>query len=441
MIEFARSLLRLPLAASAFGAQQLFNLASRGGNRKAEGALYSVTTAAQDEFADDPFFFAGFQFGDEAQRAAIDLFFDVLELKVLRPEWLSRSAERVGRRSAAALRDLLPGDNLRLYLDSLRNTLTVIDLVNRASSMLALPPGPIDLRQALAQAHTFGEYAPLWLVEGLGEAYADQNWSTTVPSGGLLALGPGAELPERSLLMMHAGMGLSLARHLIPPLTPVTSKAEIATTLQRFLDLVRANSRLAFEGPAFESLGLVVRTWYQAMVPTIDEALWALDREALDYFWHGVGRAAYFTGLLPGANVFESLRAEAPHELALLNATAGAAWAFSLVNIKQPELVVHLIETDGRRLSANGAFTNGLISALLMANDTLPGDPYTTALWAYRPQCDCCALIETWNRLVARPCRIATETWFPVLRESHRLGEVFRYQDLGRLTEKVEARN
>jgi hypothetical protein len=441
MVELAKAMWNLPWAASLFGAQQLLNLVSPGGVRKSEGDFYSTTVAAQKQFAANPFFFAGFQFGDEAQRAVVDLFFDALELRVFRPEWISRTANWIAHQSADTLRTLTPGDNLRLYIDLLRNTFGVINLVNQSSAMLNLPPGPIDLGSALEKAYTFGQYAPLWLVEGLGEAYADQNWSNVVPVHGLLTTGQGAQLPEKSLLMMHAGIGISFAQHLVRPLTPVTPKADIAAALVRFVDLVRGNSRRGYGGPAFESLGLVSWTWYKQIVPLIDELLWTIDRETLEYFWHGVGRAAFFTSLLPGDNVFSYIRSEAPHELAALNATAGAAWAFILVNIKQPEVVFNLVKTQTELLSWNGAFTNGLISTIMMANQMLPGDPYTGALCDYRPQCGCAGLLAGWDRLVASPCRTATQNYFPVLKKHQRLGEVFRFQDLGALVQKLEGRN
>jgi hypothetical protein len=439
MRELAKSMLRLPWAVSVFGAQEFINVLSPGGARKAQGDFYSTSVAAEGQFSANPIFFAGFQFGDQVQRAAVDLFFDTLELRVFRPEWINRTTSQIVRQTTEVLRALQPGDNLRLYIDLLRNTMGVINLVNRSSSMLALPPGPINLQQAIEKSYTFGQYAPLWLVEGLGEAYADQYWSETVPVQGILTTGQGAELPEKSLLMMHAGIGISFAKHLIRRLTPVSAKPEIAAALHRFINLVRDNSRDGYEGPAFESLGLVTRTWYQAMIPLIDELLWTIDREVLEYFWHGAGRAAFFNYLLPGTTAFQGIRNEAPHGLALLNGTAGAAWAFTLVNIKEPNVVVNLLNTQSELLSSNDAFTNGLISTMLMANDMIPGDPYTTALCAYQPQCGCAKVTDIWNRLVADPCRTATEKYFPVLQKHRRLGEVFRYQDLGQLVQKLGA--
>jgi hypothetical protein len=436
-----KSMADLPWAVSAFGAQQLLNLVSPDGARKTEGDLYSATVAAQSQFASNPIFFAGFQFLVDAQNAGIDLLFDTLELQVLTPKWISQTANALVQQSTTAARTLTPGENLRLYIALMRNTMGVINLVNRSGSMLALPPGPIDLQQAIARAYSFGQYAPLWLVEGLGEAYADEKWSDTMPVRGLLTSGQGARIPEKSLLMMHAGIGISFAQHLTRALTPVSPKTEIADALRRFVDLVRTNSREGYEGPAFESLGLVTRTWYRALVPLVDEQLWAIDRQVLQYFWHGVGRAAFFTYLLPNTTAFRGIRTEAPHQLALLNGLAGSAWAFTLVNIQQPEVLVNAIKTRENLLSENDAFTNGLVSTLMMADDMIPGDPYTTALCTYKPRNGCPDLLQTWTRLVAYPCQRASRRYFPVLQKHHRLGEVFRYQDLEHLAQKLEGQS
>jgi hypothetical protein len=438
MVPLAKSMVRLPWAASVFGVQQLVNLLSDSGRQQAEGAIYSATEAVTHQFATSPLAFGAYQLGDEAQRQAVDLLWDVLEFQVLRPEWLTRSAGQIAERSLDAVRALTPGGNLESSIDVLRNTFGVINLVNGAGRLLDLPPGPIDLGAAIERAYSFGDYAPLWLVEGLGEAYADQEWSDVTPVRGLLTDGQGAALPEKSLLMMHAGMGISFAQHLIRPLTPVTPKRDIAAALERFSTLVRANARDGYEGPAFESLGLVTRTWYAPMTPLIDELLWTIDLSMLEFFWHGVGRSIYFTPayLIPGNNALRGVQSEAPHELALLNGTAGAAWAFALVNIRQPEILLNLVRNDSKLLSTNDAFTNGLTSVVIMANDMLPGDPYTAALCGYRPSCACTTLSATWDRLVRSPCQRAAQEYYPQVKKHGRLGEIFRYQDLHKLAQR-----
>jgi len=87
------------------------------------------------------------------------------------------------------------------------------------------------------------------------------------------------------------------------------------------------------------------------------------------YFWHGVGRGAYFApaNSLPYWSdpwqCFEtSMRI--PHELGRRNAVAGCAWAMTLVNLRQPEIIATLLDQYGSQLAADDAFANGVFSAL-----------------------------------------------------------------------------
>jgi hypothetical protein len=178
------------------------------------------------------------------------------------------------------------------------------------------------------------------------------------------------------------------------------------------------------------------------MVPVIDEQLWTIDVDVLEYFWHGVGRSIYFSPayLVPGNNAFNGVAAEAPHELADLNGTAGAAWAFTLVNIRQPEVVLNLVRTDHQTLERNDAFTNGVVSTVLMASDMLPGDPYVKGLVEYQPKCSCSGLRGRWERLVRGPSEMALRDTFPILKQQGRLGEVFRYRDWKRVRTRPEGR-
>ena len=71
-----------------------------------------------------------------------------------------------------------------------------------------------------------------------------------------------------------------------------------------------------------------------------------------------------------------AIEREAPYELALLNMTAGLAWATTIVNVRQPELMENFISMNGDRVSRTPAFTNGLMSTLIMGIDITPNDPY-----------------------------------------------------------------
>jgi hypothetical protein len=123
-----------------------------------------------------------------------------------------------------------------------------------------------------------------------------------------------------------------------------------------------------------------------------------------------------------------------------LNATAGAAWAFTLVNIRQPEVALNLLRVHSRRLSDNDAFTDGLVSTLLMARATLPGDPHADRFCRYQPPPGDPSLADVWDRLIGKPCQRAMQEYFPVLDKRGRLGEVFRYQNLDELVNRLEGR-
>jgi hypothetical protein len=441
MVELAKSAVRVPWAASVFGVQQLVNLLSKNGGTKAPAAFYSATKAVQGEFEDNPLLFGINQLGDLAQRRLVDFSCDFLRLKPLDPEWLAGQWADVMQEAVGMVRALTPGENLRYTVEELRNTMAVINLVNRTSDLLKLPPGEIDLPAALDRAYSAGgDYATLWLVEGLGEEYANRNWSIHAPVRGLLVSDQGAALPQKCLLMMHAGIGISFARHILTGLTPYSPEAEVSAAVQRFVSLVRTNSRPGYEGPGFESLGLVTRAWYQPMVAVIDRQLWNIDQEVLEYFWHGVGRSIYFSPqyLVPCATAFQGVAREAPHELARLNGTAGAAWAFSLVNIRQPEITANLLANHSPMFASDDAFSDGLVSTLMMASDMLPGDPHPAKFCGYRPQTNDPSLQAMWDRLVRVPCNRALQEYLPVLRNRGELGQVFRYQQLSALLRKPE---
>jgi hypothetical protein len=442
MTQVTKSFVGLPWAASLFGAQQLTNLLSGNGERKAEDAFYRVTEAVEGQFGDSPVIFGINQFGDGLQRSVIDFTSDLFRLKPLDPAWVSQTAGAAIQETLDAVRALTPGDNLSSTWDVLRNTLAVINLVNRASTLLDLPPGDVNLQSAVDRAYAVGgDFAALWLIEGLGKEYARRNWSDGGNMAGLLSSGQAATLPKESLLMMHAGMGIFFAGNIVRTVTPYSPAVEVDTALSRFISLVKANARPGYEGPAYESLGLVTRTWYQAMVAVIDARLWNLDQEVLQYFWHGVGRAVYFDPryLLPGATAFQGVRREGRHTLGLLNATAGAAWAFTLVNIRQPEVASNLLRVHAEMLSENDAFTDGLVSTLMVVNATLSGDPNADRFCRYRPPGDSC-LPEAWDRWIAKPCHYAMQEYFPVLESKGRLGEVFRYQNLAELAGRLKGR-
>jgi len=210
--------------------------------------------------------------------------------------------------------------------------------------------------------------------------------------------------------------------------------------VEEVLALCRRNSRPGYAGAAIESLGLVSRTFHPEQVTVIDELLRRPGGdEDRGFFWHGVGRAIYFLPInfLPCsiASVFAMARREASDELAYRSACAGLAWAFLLVNERQPEIVAELlIGPYGRDLARDDAFANGIASATVMRSDTTPGTPLLSGLLAYRPPE---SLEPQWDALVREPARRAVESYHSCFARQGRLDEVFRYQDLDALKNRL----
>jgi hypothetical protein len=440
MHELAKSLVSLPWAASVFGAQQMVNALSVRGVKKTKANLYRVTEVIEEQLAESPLAFALAQIGDYAQRNAQDLVADVVCLQALNPQWIRGIARTLVQQFTDAARALTPGPRLNTTWSALQNTFAVVNLVNQAAAMLQLPTGEIELTRAVERAYGFGAYRALWVVEGLGREYADRNWLESAVPRGLFTTGPGAEVPDKSLLMLHAGMGISFARRFMRLLTPYSSRLEIAEALRNFVSLVSSNARDGYEGAAFESLGLVNRTWYPQIVHLVDQNLWTTHPEILGYFWHGVGRAAYFSPLyvIPGNTPFHGIAKEVRHQLGVANATAGAAWAFTLVNINHPDVVVSLLQEYSQASAGEKFFSNGMISALMMATETVPGDPFAKALCQHTPRSTDARVIGLWNRVVGNPSQKAGELYLPILKRHNRLGEMFRYQDLSELARHFE---
>jgi len=237
-------------------------------------------------------------------------------------------------------------------------------------------------------------------------------------------------LPAKSLTMMHAGIGLGFAQQLMHRVTPYSPADEIRCVIREFITLVEENSRRGYEGAAYESLGLVTRFWHSQMVNIVEEHLREIAPHALGYYWHGAGRSLYFLPLffVPGLlSPWLAVEREAPHELALLNMTAGLAWATTIVNVRQPELMENFLRMHGERVSRTPAFTNGLMSTLIMGIDITPGDTYITRFLEYQPARSDPRVVELWDRLVAQPGRDAVYRIHPILKKQERLGEIFQY--------------
>lgn len=354
----------------------------------------------------------------------------------LDPSRLLRLPLSVPRRMADGLAVLARGPAAGEALVELANKGEVYTLVRLVGRLLGVPEGfPLPLEELLVRAHGLGEFAELWAVEGLGHQDASAAWAAGLTPRRLLAGRPGPPLPAASLLMLHAGVGLGIAEHLLDPVGPWSSAERLREAVRESVALARENSMPGYAGATLESLGLVTGLFHPPQVPRVDAALAGETPDVRDYFWHGVGRSIYFgpTSFLP-CSTWENFRAAAslaPDERARRNAIAGLVWALCLVNQRQPEVLDELVVAPhGRELAGDPAFANGIASSVVMRAETTPGADFVAAFCAHRPRR---SPPELWRRLVAEPCRRALEVYRPALARAGRLGDVFRFTDLDRL--------
>jgi hypothetical protein len=446
MRELAKSAASYTWAMSVFGVQQAANVLAlsncRQPGRKANAAFYSVNQSAQIELGD--IIFAAYEVGDEVQRGLTNIFFDTLTLRALNPNYVSRLTSAVIEQSQDTLQTFSSTDRARLAWQTLKNNYEVFNLVKHVSSLLNVPSeeAEFDLARLIQDAYALGAYPDLWAVEGLGHLYALTFWNKGKPIRGILTNVSLDVLPAKSLTMMHAGIGLGFAQQLMNTVTAYSDPEEIRGVLREFIKLVDENSRPGYEGAAYESLGLVTRFWHSPMVNVVEKHLREIAPHVLGYYWHGVGRSLYFLPLffVPGLlSPWLAIEREAPYELALLNMTAGLAWATTIVNVRQPELMENFISMNGDRVSRTPAFTNGLMSTLIMGIDITPNDPFILEFLEYRPKRSDPRLVQLWDTLVAQPAREAVYHIHPILKKHERLGEVFQYHpSLTQLAEQLE---
>lgn len=434
-----RSMLRFSWSMSLFGARQTGALlAALGAARPADRVketFDAVADAAEAELGEPlaDYFRTGWRWQRRALDAALGVAAPAFEIgRGVASTTLLWSSLETGRRSVDLLDAALP-ERLALAWRELGNKLAAFEDFQYAHRILGLFE-ETDLADALGRADDHGAYRRLWLLEGLGFAFAESEWDDGAPPRGLFAGRRLDAVPASGWLPLHTGLGLSLARRRLHRLDARRGAEEVAAAVDDFVELCNANARGGYGQAIFESLGLVVRHLDPAAVTAVDRELARRSREHRALFWHGVGRGLYFLvsqtypGSLPRA--LELARSEPPHALGRRNAVAGLAWAFTLVNFRHPEVLEAFLEHHAGGWSADDeeAFGHGVSSAFLFWYDATGSDGGDRLWRAFRDHRPAAANDERWRRLVAAPCGDARER-FPELKRGERLGEIFR--DLG----------
>ncbi len=340
-----------------------------------------------------------------------------------------------------AISMLIPGRDSRIAGQNAQNNADIIQLVAHVSAVLPPPGEQKPLPELVERCYALGTFKALWAIEGLGHWYADSAYARKEPWRDLLNGPHAAGLPPKCLTMMHAGIGMSFAKHTLHSLKATSPRADIRKAVETIAELCRSNSAPGYTLAAIESLGLASRFLHgAAMVQAIDRELLVIDAALTGFLWHGAGRAMYFSppNFMPGWKTpwraLAMTRSEPPHEMGQRSAAAGFAWAITLVNMRNPEIVETLLAYHGEELARDDAFANGVMSALIMRYDISPDDATLTAYRQHRPPASKGKIVELWDRLVHQPGEEALQKMYPVLKQSNRIDRVFRYQDLPAIT-------
>lgn len=375
----------------------------------------------------------------------------------------------MSRAAAAVMAGMLSGE-ARTEWRELENKLHAFEWFSFAGPRLGLDAaGPAARAAALSDAYT-----GFWAMEGVGYVCARAGVSEDLPPRELLSgaragdpaadsgLGRLADLSARAAVLLSTGSALAAAEGLLAVIAQAEtsgrreqgtgratahgqveeaargsgSAAGAAGTdrelVRLWLERCRDDVHPGYPELAVEALGLVARTLHPWRLPRLDELLAAADPALAEYLWHGAGRGLYFVPmhLLPWSGgcrrAFAKARSEPPHQAGRRNATAGLAWASTLVNVRSPEVAEAALAGCGEEPDAERAIANGASSALLVWRQWAGADRLLDRFLAYQPPAADRA--QTWRRRVIEPCRTALAASPPDFRRRGELAALFRFQ-------------
>lgn len=276
----------------------------------------------------------------------------------------------------------------------------------------------------------------LWLAEGLGQLFGNRALAREENPRNLLTVGEGAQIPEDLQLMAHAGICLSFARHHYDKIGKNATTTEITAAVRRIAELAQNNLLPGYAGIGYEAWGMVTQFYYRDIFLSVHRALQEIDPVHAPYLWHGAGRACYFINFMPGWNepwpAFEVIRRISIDEVSRHNLLAGLAAGMMIVNMKTPMILESIIKERISRLSSKDAeaFAQGVACSMVMRLDTTPNEDSALRFIDHRPAPDVAVL---WEKIAARPSRLAKDTLHHKLKAQRRLDDITCYRPLDEL--------
>jgi hypothetical protein len=407
------------------------------------GRLYRSTKRTFEEFGDPAAVL--FMWGDEYQSKAVRAIFDVLSLRAVRPNYWRTARDHLVAQSKLAASAII-GNERELYLQQARNTRFIFTLVRNNPEKLGIPKdGEFDLAVFLDRAYAVGDFEAIWTVEGLGHVYSQRmwrlKWGCSEEAHGILVNGQASELPPKSLTMMHAGLGLCLAESLMKQLTPDSSTSQTERVLRTFMSLCENNSQPGYVGCALESLGLVTRCFNHRMVDLVQRVLADIDETTWEFFWRGAGRALYFSPaymVQPLYSPWIAAEQEATNDRVHNILKSGLAWPTNICNMQSPAVFEYFIRLLGAAEEMTGTIAHGVAASTTMACDITPNHPLVKEYIDYVPASSDPRVRELWAKMVHEPAYKALHRYQPVLKKHRMMDQVFRFQDLDSLVDRLD---
>jgi hypothetical protein len=194
-------------------------------------------------------------------------------------------------------------------------------------------------------------------------------------------------------------------------------------------------------GCALESLGLVTRCFNYPMMGHVPKVLADVDETAWEFFWRGAGRALYFSPghmLQPLYDPWIAAEQEAPDDREHNILKAGISWPTNIVNMQNPAIFEDLIRRRGEAEEEAGTIAHGVGASTTMAVDITPNHPLVKEYIDYVPKTSDSKVKERWAKMVHDPAYKALHRYQPVLKAHNMLEQVFRFQDLDALVDRLD---
>ncbi|HEX4604515.1 MAG TPA: hypothetical protein VH724_11000 [Candidatus Angelobacter sp.] len=342
------------------------------------------------------------------------------------------TAWQVFSKSLEGFKTLSPINTLPPQWQEMRNKLEAFSLFEHVDLELDLGAfAELPLPALVQKARMLGPYRCVWATEGVGHYHADSHLSRGKSVNSIWNKQDAQNLPTASFVPLHAGIGLALAEQLLADVHGLNN-AEFGTRIIEFVQSCQSAFQREYVEIIYEALGLATRNLYPHLTAKMHLCLAQANRELPEYFWHGVGRALYFapSSFLPGHSTpwpgLELCLKEPPNQACRRNAVAGFAWALTLVNIRQPRIMMEFLACHGENLHEHEAIVNGICSALVIWSECCSNTNDLNSMNQHQGDRRG-SETKLWAQYVGEACRSALLYCSANTGKEH-LGQLFRYQ-------------